>query len=225
MKNKIDLIIFDCDGVVIDSEIISAQVLIRKLKQYDVNIDMDYVQQHFLGCNFPSVKQKIKDNLNRELPLTFEDDYRNTLLNEFDALLKPTEGFINMLEKISLPNCIATSSSALRTAKALSVVYLTEHFKENIFTAEEVSNGKPAPDLFLHAAKSMGVKPENCLVIEDSYFGVTAAIRANMNVIHYKGGKHISAGECRVSKEYPQVPVLTHWNDLFALNKNIAQSK
>lgn len=220
MNNQIELIIFDCDGVVIDSEIISALVLVNKLKAQDVNIDVAYVQQHFLGCSFKSVKQKIKDNLNTCLPETFEQDYRNELLLEFDALLKPTDGFIDMLATLNLPYCIATSSTAVRTAKALSVVGLTEQFGEHIFTAEEVIHGKPAPDLFLHAAKSMGVAPENCLVFEDSYFGVTAAIKANMDVVHYKGGKHISNEECRVAQTYSNVKVLNHWSELSAMNLN-----
>ncbi len=243
MSKPIELIIFDCDGVVIESEIISAQVLIEKLAEFGVDIDVAYVQQHFLGCNFASVKQKIKENLHTELPESFEEYYRSALLTEFERLLNLTDGFGQMLSTLSVPYCIATSSSAKRTAKALSVVGLTESFGSNIFTAEEVVNGKPAPDLFLHAAKSMGFTPEQCLVFEDSFFGVTAAIRAEMSVVHYKGGKHISAtadktasddnadktasddnAENSVAKQYPNVPVLNHWRDFASLPFNFCKA-
>ncbi|WP_282166762.1 HAD family hydrolase [Shewanella japonica] len=234
MKHDIDLIIFDCDGVVIDSEIISANVLIDELFPYGINIDIDYVQQHFLGCNFQSVKQKIKSNLQVQLPDSFEARYHQVLLTAFETQLTTTEGFKAFLASLTIPFCIATSSSKKRTDKALDIVGLTDFFnKNNIFTADEVENGKPAPDLFLHAAKQMQVNKQHCLVIEDSFFGGSAAKNANMSVVHYVGGKHLPDGTNIVSSVFSDVPVLDNWrkfselvpavvtiNNSFTLNKS-----
>jgi HAD superfamily hydrolase (TIGR01509 family) len=215
MSNKIELVIFDCDGVVIDSEIVSAQVLIKMLAKINVKIDSAYVQKHFLGCNFKTVTQIIADDFNVPLPKDFEAQYRHALLHEFETQLKPTQGIEEVLAKLSVPICIATSSSPERTAKALSVVNLTSYFMPNIFTSSEVKNGKPAPDLFLHAAKKMAVDAKNCLVIEDSKAGVSAGLSANMQVLHYSGGQHLQGGENHVQQAFSNVAVLKHWQAFY----------
>lgn len=215
------LVIFDCDGVVIDSEVISANVLIDKLALLGADIDMAFVQQHFLGCQFATVAEKIKRLLSISLPDDFEHQYREQLLIAFEHDLTVTQGVKDVLARLDVPCCIATSSSLARTTKALSVVGLTDVFAGRVFTASDVKHGKPAPDLFLHAANCMGVAPEHCLVIEDSFFGVSAAVAAKMPVIHYVGGGHISAQAHPVATAYPQVPVLTHWNIFAHLVPNI----
>lgn len=221
MDTNPQLVIFDCDGVVIDSEVISANVLIDKLALLGAQIDMAFVQQHFLGCQFATVAAKINSLLSISIPADFEAQYREQLLQAFERDLTVTQGIKEVLAALKVPCCIATSSSLPRTTKALSVVGLTDVFADKVFTASDVSRGKPAPDLFLHAANRMGVAPEHCLVIEDSYFGVTAAIAANMPVIHYIGGGHISYHNHPVATAYPQVPALTDWNDLTRLMPSI----
>ena len=216
MNPKIELVIFDCDGVVIDSEVLSAQVLIDMLVDKAVFIDRAYVQEHFLGCNFKAVTQKIADAFNVELPERFEADYRNALLHEFETSLMPTNGIKEVLANLATPSCIATSSSPARTEKALSVVKLSHYFDE-VFTSSEVKNGKPAPDLFLHAAKKMGVSPAHCLVIEDSIAGVSAALAANMQVLHYSGGGHMQGAVNFVHKAYPEVAHLTDWKAFYEM--------
>jgi HAD superfamily hydrolase (TIGR01509 family) len=223
MSPKPKLVIFDCDGVVIDSEVISANVLIDKLAVLGAHIDMAFVQQHFLGCQFATVAAKINSLLNITLPPTFELQYREQLLLAFERDLTVTQGIKDVLTRLTVPFCIATSSSLPRTTKALAVVGLGDVFAGNVFTASEVVNGKPAPDLFLHAAKRMGVAPEECLVIEDSFFGVTAAVAANMPVIHYVGGGHINYHNHPVTNVFPQVPVLNNWPDFAKLMPNIVR--
>ncbi|MCL1046751.1 HAD-IA family hydrolase [Shewanella electrodiphila] len=225
MKHDIDLIIFDCDGVVIDSEIISAQVLINELIPFGIKIDIDYVQRHFLGCNFKSVKQKLNLNFDLQLPDYFESQYRQKLVKKFATSLMTTSGFTEFVNQLEIPYCIATSSSKTRTNKALEIVGLTHLFNStNIFTAEAVSNGKPAPDLFLHAAKSMKVNPENCLVIEDSFFGVSAAISAKMQIVHYIGGQHLTESFTIVSQTFPDIPVLDNWSNIDSVNLNLIKN-
>ncbi|MEH6394293.1 HAD family hydrolase [Pseudoalteromonas sp.] len=214
MANKIDLVIFDCDGVVIDSEVLSARVLIDMLSDLSINIDTHYVQQHFLGCSFKSVSEKIASVFGVDLPAQFESEYRHTLVTRFVEHLQPTTGIKNILLNLNVPFCIATSSSLQRTQKALSAVKFDSLFK-HIFTSEEVSLGKPAPDLFLHAAKKMGVLPANCLVIEDSSAGIQAAINANMQVMHYFGGQHLDKGINHVHINFPDVALLSHWDSFF----------
>ncbi len=215
MNINTQLIIFDCDGVVIDSEVISAKVLIDKLALLGACIDMAFVQQHFLGCQFSTVADKVQRLLAITLPEQFEAEYRQQLLVEFENNLTVTDGIKSILADLKVPYCIATSSSLPRTTRALEVVGLTDVFGSNVFTASEVKRGKPAPDLFLHAAKSMGIEPQHCLVIEDSFFGVSAAVAARMQVIHYIGGGHIvdnvSDELHPVSQAYPEITVLSHW--------------
>jgi len=213
--NNIELVIFDCDGVVIDSEILSASVLVDMLAPLGVVINSTYVQEHFLGCSFTTVVRHIDEVFSIQLPSDFEVRYRQTLIQQFDKQLKATDGIQQILTQLSVPYCIATSSSPSRTKKALNIVKLHEQFTPNIFTSEEVEQGKPAPDLFLHAAKKMAVEAKNCLVIEDSQAGVQAALNAQMQVLHYSGGQHLKNNINHVQQHYPHVSVLAHWQAFF----------
>lgn len=214
MANNIELVIFDCDGVVIDSEVLSARVLISMLRDLNINIDKRYVQQHFLGCSFKTVSEKVATAFGVNLPNQFENDYRKILVTMFAEHLQATTGIHEVLKNLNVPFCIATSSSRSRTKKALQAVNFESIFKD-IFTSEEVTSGKPAPDLFLHAAASMEVLPQNCLVIEDSSAGVQAALSANMQVVHYSGGQHLVGGINHVHLNFPNVALLTHWRSFF----------
>jgi len=152
-----------------------------------------------------------------QLPSDFEATYRKKLLQQFNTQLKTTAGIEKVLTQLSIPYCIATSSSPSRTEKALNIVQLYDQFAPNIFTSEEVKRGKPAPDLFLHAAKKMGVDAKNCLVIEDSQAGVQAGLSAGMQVLHYSGGQHLQNNINHVKNNYPEVDVLAHWQQFFTV--------
>ena len=180
-----------------------------------IEIDRTFVQQHFLGCNFKTVSSKIAQVFKVTLPASFEDDYKNALVSEFEKALTPTNGINKVLSNLAVPICIATSSSPTRTEKALNIVKFSPYFSNAIFTSSEVKRGKPAPDLFLYAAKKMGVKPERCLVIEDSNAGVTAAIAANMQVLHYSGGQHMQGAINYVLQNNKKVAHLAHWQQFF----------
>jgi HAD superfamily hydrolase (TIGR01509 family) len=187
----IDLVIFDCDGVLVDSEVISAQVLIAQLAALGVTIATDQVREQFLGRSFPSVAKTIRETFELDLPADFEQTYRAILLDRFSRELRPTPGLVLMLERLTLPKCVATSSSPPRAAHSLKITDLARFFGPNVFTATQVKNGKPAPDIFLFAAAQMGVDPTRCLVIEDSQPGVTAAQAAGAHVLAYRGGQHL----------------------------------
>lgn len=186
-----DLIIFDCDGVLIDSEIISARMLIEALADRGVTIDLAYVARHFLGRSYPVVMQTIRQDFGLDLPPAFEDDYRERLLEGFRRDLTIMPGVRAVLDRLAVPFCVATSSSPRRAQMSLSLVGLWDTVQDRTFTASEVARGKPAPDLFLHAAARMGADPARCLVIEDSLTGLIAARAAGMTVWRFTGGSHM----------------------------------
>lgn len=188
----IDLVIFDCDGVLIDSEIISAQMLVAALANLGVHIDMAYVAQHFLGRSYPTVMAQIRREFGLDLPAEFEDAYRSRLMAAFERGLKVMPDVTQVLQDLALPWCVATSSSPKRAARSLEIAKLDKLVGDGLYTASMVARGKPAPDLFLHAAQQRGVAPNRCLVIEDSLNGVRAGIAAGMQVWRFIGGSHLA---------------------------------
>lgn len=217
LSESIELVIFDCDGVLIDSEVISARVIVDMLRFEGVVIDLAYVYKNFLGQRFSCVGQKVLQDFLVELPDSFESDYRQELLLAFKKQLKKTEGVMDVLSNLRVPYCLATSSGRRRTQGALELVGLTEYFGNHIFTASEVAHGKPAPDLFLFASKKMQVEPEKCLVIEDSVPGVMAAIAAEMRVWRYTGASHLKGLANDVSDDLTNVPVFDSWKMCFEM--------
>jgi len=196
LKNlrKISLVIFDCDGVLVDSEYLSAQVLVETFAEIGVNIDLAFVFEHFLGHSFPSVAAKFAHLHGTGVRESFEADYRTKLLQRFGADLKPMPFINDVLDTLAVPFCVATGSSQLRVTRSLELAGLASRVAGRVFTASMVSRGKPAPDLFLHVAGEMDVPPEQCLVIEDSVTGIEAAKSAGMLVWQFTGGCHFQHG-------------------------------
>lgn len=191
MNGKIDLIIFDCDGVLIDSEGLSVKTLVRALNQEEVPVTIKFVFDHFIGLSFAALADIIQEKFQMTLAADFELKYWTMLKGVFKQELCATKGVISVLQQLDVPKCVATSSSPERARFSLEHTKLIGWFEGKVFTASEVDKGKPAPDLFLHAAKRCNVHPRHCLVIEDSIVGLQAASAANMNVIRYVGGSHL----------------------------------
>ena len=187
------LLIFDCDGVLIDSEIISATQLIEALAPLGVHIDLAYVARKFLGRSYPMVMAQIRDEFGVDLPPAFEEAYRTRLLAAFERDLRVIPHVAEVIRALGVPYCVATSSSRPRATRSLEIAGLAPLFDERLFTASEVAHGKPAPDLFLHVARSYQIDPADCLVIEDSINGLLAARAAGMTAWHFTGGSHLSA--------------------------------
>jgi len=186
-----DLVIFDCDGVLIDSEVISARMLVEELKGHGVAVDLAYVARHFLGRSYPVVLTQIRADFGIDLPEGFEADYRARLLRAFDRDLTVMAGVEAVLDALSVPCCLATSSSPERLAFSMRKTGLGPRFEGRSVTASEVGRGKPAPDLFLHAARKFDAAPVRCLVIEDSFAGIRAGLAAGMTVWQFTGGSHL----------------------------------
>lgn len=186
-----ELVIFDCDGVLIDSEVISANMLIAELRAYGVEMTLEFVSKYFLGRSYPVVLSEVRERFGVALPPEFEAGYRARLLSAFQRDLRIMPGVVEAIARLGVPYCMATSSSPERVETSLALVGLTTTFAGRVFTASRVARGKPAPDLFYLAAAEMGVPPERCLVIEDSLIGVRAGLAAGMQVWRFVGGSHL----------------------------------
>jgi HAD superfamily hydrolase (TIGR01509 family) len=194
MTPSFDLVIFDCDGVLVDSEVLSAKVLMQQLEEIGIPLDFDTFRTEFLGRNFASAAARLKARTGRDLPPNFAGDYFIRLNKLFATELKPMRGIEDVLNSIIVPHCVASSSIPPRLDFSIRVCGLEKFFGTRIYSAAMVKHAKPAPDLFLHAARECGVEPSKCLVLEDSELGVRAAQAASMTVWHFAGGAHVKAG-------------------------------
>jgi len=180
--SRFDLVIFDNDGVLVDSEGHANQILAELIAEEEASLGMtreDCVAE-FLGRSMPAVRRVIESRLGRALPSDFEDRYHARLFAAFATDLEATPGVADALDRIAIPVCVASSGTHERIRRALAATRLLSRFEGRIYSAEDVSRGKPAPDLFLHAAESLGADPARCAVIEDSPLGVEAANAAGM---------------------------------------------
>lgn len=186
------LVIFDCDGVLIDSEVISMTMLIDELRGHGLELTVEFVSRYFLGRSYPTVLREVRERFGLDLPPGFEAAYRARLMAAFRRDLKVMPGVVDVVRQLTLPFCVATSSSPERVRQSLQIAGLDELMGAHVFTASQVARGKPAPDLFLLAAAEMGVEPSRCLVIEDTETGIRAGLAAGMQVWRFTGGSHLA---------------------------------
>jgi HAD superfamily hydrolase (TIGR01509 family) len=191
--DKISLVIFDCDGVLADSEMLSARVLMAQLAALDIELSLEQFRSEFLGRSFAAAEEKLKQRTGRVLPPDFAERHMRGLMSLYATDLKAMTGVERVLQSLRIPACVASGSPPPRLDYTLKVCGLDAHFGSHVYSASIVKNSKPAPDLFLHAAKAHGVAPERCLVLEDSEMGVRAARAADMSVWHFTGGSHVDA--------------------------------
>lgn len=187
MSRRVELVIFDCDGVLVDSERLAVPVDVHVLAQLGWAMSEAEVIERFLGRSNEFMVAEIEAYLGKPLAEGWEDEFRH-LYREAFAELAPVEGVVEALGNITTRTCVASSSTLESIRIKLDLTGLYERFAGRIFSASEVANGKPAPDLFLHAAERMGADPAACVVVEDSYYGVEAARAAGMLAFGYAGG-------------------------------------
>jgi HAD superfamily hydrolase (TIGR01509 family) len=185
---SVELVIFDCDGVLIDSERLAVKVDMLMLHELGWPLSEAEVIERFVGRSDRDTKAAIEAHLGRKLPAGFKQRYEPLYEQAFVAELAPIEGVVEALDRIALPSCIASSGTHEYLRFTLGLTGLYERFAGRIFSSDDVVRGKPAPDLFLHAAERMAAKPDACVVVEDSRAGVEAARAAGMRALAFAGG-------------------------------------
>lgn len=187
----IELVVFDCDGVLIDSEAIGARVEAAYFTSIGYPIDAVTMVRRFAGRSSVDMNAEIEAALGTPLPQDHDERMRKALGAAFATELRPMPGIHDLLGRLPFKRCVASSSGPERLRLTLGLTDLWDRFAPDVFSAAMVANGKPAPDLFLLAAQRMGTRPEACVVVEDSVFGIEAAARAGMTAIGFTGGSHV----------------------------------
>ena len=189
-----DLVIFDCDGVLVDSEVISCQAHAETLTRHGYPITADEVLVRFLGVSDREARQAIETEMGRKLPDDFENQVKQATLRFYHGDLRAIPHIGEAIAAIGLAKCVASSGTHEKIRHGLTCAGLYHQLTPHIFSASQVARGKPAPDLFLFAAGQMGIAPERCIVIEDSLPGITGARAAQMTVFGFDGGSHCRPG-------------------------------
>jgi HAD superfamily hydrolase (TIGR01509 family) len=201
------LIIFDCDGVLVDSEIIAHALLAQMMTDLGHPMTTAEAVRKFAGRSLADTLSLIEASLGRSIPDDLGQRYGRLLLERLHRDLRPIAGVKAAIAALRYPRCVASSSSLERIRLSLEATALASLFDANIFSATQVAHGKPAPDLYLFASRRMGAAPERCVVVEDSALGVTAGRAAGMKVIGFTGAAHTTpdaaqrlaaAGACSV---------------------------
>jgi HAD superfamily hydrolase (TIGR01509 family) len=215
---EFDLVIFDCDGVLVDSEMLSVRADLECLAEHGIELSADEILERYTGISMAGMLSDLEARFGRKLP-GFADRHQDRLRLLFEQGLQPIPGIVEVLDSLGSPSCVASSGTPERIKHALSFVGLLDRFHPHVFSAVEVRRGKPAPDLFLHAAVRMRVAPARCIVIEDSLPGVAAAVAAGMTAIGFTGGSHcrpahdsrlLAQGAARVAGSMAELlPLLT----------------
>ncbi|WP_299363953.1 HAD-IA family hydrolase [Winogradskyella sp.] len=183
--SKYKCIIFDCDGVLVDSEPLSNQVMVDLANELGANIDLDYAYQHFKGNSFYNCSNKISALIGKEVPKDLELQYRQRSSEKFKAEIKPIQGIKELLDTLKVHYCVASSGPEHKINLNLELTGLFPYFEGKIFSCYTIQKWKPDPAVFLWAARTMGFNPKECLVIEDSLIGVEAALKGGFDVFGF----------------------------------------
>jgi HAD superfamily hydrolase (TIGR01509 family) len=193
-RQDFDLVIFDCDGVLVDSELISCRAHSETLTRHGYPITADQVLERFLGVSDREARAAIEAEIGRKLPDDFEAQVKRATLQFYTGDLRAISHVGEAIAAIDLAKCVASSGTPEKIRHGLTCADLYDVLAPNIFSATQVKRGKPAPDMFLFAAEQMRVAPARCVVIEDSVPGITGALAAGMSVLGFHGGSHCQPG-------------------------------
>jgi HAD superfamily hydrolase (TIGR01509 family) len=212
-----ELVIFDCDGVLMDSEIVACRIDSACLAEIGIDLPVEALLQRYLGIGLTDMLADIAANSGHSLPADFADTLRRRTRQAFETDLVAIEGVVDVLASLNLPVCVASGSEPARLAHSLGLVGLWERFAPHVFSAIQVARGKPAPDLFLFAADRLQVEPAACVVIEDSPAGICAARAAGMRPLGFTGASHGTAALAAQLREAGAAAVFTDMQELPAL--------
>lgn len=186
-----ELVIFDCDGVLVDSERISVRVGTAIMAELGWHLTEREFAERFVGCSAEHFHQEVSAHVDRHLQQDWEESYSDRYRQAFESELEAVAGVVNVLATLDahdIPVCVASNSDHGHIEHVLQVVGLSARLGGRTFSAHDVAAGKPAPDLFLHAARTLGAAPSRCVVVEDSPYGAMAARAAGMRCYAYAGG-------------------------------------
>jgi HAD superfamily hydrolase (TIGR01509 family) len=214
MKTVPDLVVFDCDGVLVDSEPIFNRAHADILSQCGYPITAQSVGDRFCGISDAEMLAAIEREWGQPLPPDYKERVARLIDAACVAALTSFPGLAEALDRLSARICVASSSTPERIRKSLGLVGLLDRFEPHIFSAVMVARGKPAPDLFLYAARALRTEPARCVVIEDSIPGVRAAVSAGMDVIGFCGGSHCPAGHGEVLRRHGAALAIANYRDL-----------
>ncbi|HEY4141583.1 MAG TPA: HAD-IA family hydrolase [Pseudolabrys sp.] len=212
------MVIFDCNGVLVDSEALSTAIVSQEFIRAGFGLTPDVVARYFTGRRPADMFAEVEMAAGRKLPADFPTTVAAATLRRFREELRATKHAAYALSWLRGPKCVASSSSHDRIRVSLETTDLIRFFEPNLFSAGDVRNGKPAPDLFLHAANRMGVDPGACIVVEDSPVGVAAGVAAGMTVVGFVGGSHAGG---KLGDHLKTAGATTVINDLRALKSTI----
>ena len=183
---KYKLVIFDCDGVIADSEPISTRLFTDMVNELGLNLSYEESGKLFTGRSDNDCKEIVETKLGFPMPAGFINDFNCRLLVLLETELTAVKNVEKVLKLLlGTPICVASNAPRVKVKGSLRITHLSSYFNDNIFSVEDVKRGKPSPDLYLFAAEKMGIHPGQCAVIEDSVFGVRAGVAAGMTVFGY----------------------------------------
>ncbi|SFD76123.1 haloacid dehalogenase superfamily, subfamily IA, variant 3 with third motif having DD or ED [Chitinophaga sp. CF118] len=183
--NKPECIIFDCDGVLVDSEVINNRVLLEMASEYGVSMDLTTAVEEFSGIRLKEGIKILQQRANRPFPDNFEQTFRARTYEIFKKEMKAVEGVKTLLDSLTIPFCVASSGPVEKIKLNLTVTGLVGYFENRIFSGYDINSWKPDPGIFLYAAEKMEFAPAVCAVIEDSKAGIIAAKRGGFNTFGY----------------------------------------
>jgi HAD superfamily hydrolase (TIGR01509 family) len=211
---KIKCVIFDCDGVLVDSEPLCCQALVDVFAQFDVSLQIDECMAHFQGGKTSDILSHTLGRHGLDIPLDdVEPLYRSRVKTLFESALQPVNGAEELLTGLNergIQYCAISNSPASKIALSLQLTHLSSYFEGRIFSAFDANSWKPDPDLLLYAAMNMGVSPDNCLYVDDSRKGVEAGISAGIQTIHLRTSQYT------VGDQQGHVLEMSHLNQILS---------
>ncbi|MBH3438163.1 HAD family hydrolase [Pseudomonas luteola] len=210
----IELLISDCDGVLVDSEILSERIVMDELSRHAPRTELEKLLEGTFGLTTRDIIQRVEERFGITLPEGIYKDIRTRAEQLIATQVEPIPGVKEALERIDLPLAVASNSQRHSVVSSVARAGLTERVAGHIFSADMVEHPKPAPDVYLLAARTMGASPENCLVIEDSATGVRAALAAGMRVIGFTGASHIPPEHGETLRRLGVTALISHMDQL-----------
>lgn len=205
---KYKCVIFDCDGVLVDSEPLAEATIVAMTNEIGIDINIEYAKRNFKGDSFQNILDHIESKFKISLPSNFESEYRRRSFEMFSEKLKPVKGVLEVIKSLNTPFCVASSGPQSKIKHNLELTGLLPYFEGHIFSCYDIKKWKPEPDIFLHAAKSMGFAIDECVVIEDTLIGMTAALRGGFDVFGFADEFNHSTFKGKATKSFLEMQEL-----------------